>query len=237
VPPELALRTFVDTLPGGTRVLDLGAGAGTFPYACYPELRVAALDVRERPDLRGRFVRGSAHRIPFRNDCFDVIVAHWLFEHVDDLEGTMNEVGRVLRDGGLLAVAVPNSRSFEDRAYRFVSYVYKYALFQFRKRVEHVQTITFLSLNRDLYRRGFRLLRFREEGAGYCWLEIRQLKPFRAAFLALLGAARRLGIDLFAGANYRLVYRLRSGDDIEGRYLLGSGGEPADSRRSSSDPT
>ncbi|MGD8395896.1 MAG: class I SAM-dependent methyltransferase [Candidatus Eiseniibacteriota bacterium] len=209
-PPPVPLRitTLIDTLPEGSRVLDAGCGAGTFPYAEYPGLQVAAVDLAPGPELAGHAVRATASRLPFPDAVFDLVIAHWLFEHVDDLDATLDEVRRVMRPGGLLAVAVPNSHSFEDRAYRLVSHVYKYALLHFRKRIEHVQIITFLGLNQALYRRGLRLVRFREEAAGYCWMEIRQLRPFRRPALAALGLLRRLGIDLFAGANYRLLYQL-----------------------------
>jgi SAM-dependent methyltransferase len=210
--PAIVITTLVDTLPAGSRVLDLGAGGGTFPYADYPHLHIAAAELRPRPGtgacFGGRLVNASANALPFRTAAFDLAVAHWLFEHVDDLGGTYDEVRRVVKPGGLLAVAVPNSKSFEDRLYRFASHVYKVALFHFAKRIEHVQVLTFASVNAELSRRGFELLRFRTEDAGYCWLEVKQLKRFRPGILALFGALRRSGVDLFTGANYRLLYRL-----------------------------
>jgi SAM-dependent methyltransferase len=218
-PPELDIRTLLDTLPAGTRVLDVGCGAGTVPYDGYPQFRIAGIDLAPAAALAGRVARASAERLPFADASFDLVIAHWLFEHVDDLHSTLDEVRRVLAPEGLLAVAVPNSHSFEDRAYRFVSHVYKYALFHFSKRIEHVQIITLDGLNDELGRRGLRLLRHRTEAAGYCWMEIRQLRPFRAPFLALLRLLRRLGIDLFAGANYRLLYDLGGAPDRGGRYL------------------
>jgi SAM-dependent methyltransferase len=225
--PAIVITTLIDHLPPGARVLDLGAGSGTFPYERYPELRIAAADLHPRPDTAerfgGRLARARANRLPFPDAAFDLVIAHWLFEHVDDLAGTYDEVRRVLRAGGLLAVAVPNSLSFEDRFYRFVSHVYKYVLLHFSKRIEHVQVLTFLSVNQELYRRGFFLLRFIEEGAGYCWLEVRQLRPFRSFILGTLEALRRMGLDLFAGANYRMLYQVADGAsggaDRGGAYL------------------
>ena len=222
--PAIVVTTLIDSLPAGARVLDLGAGGGTFPYADYPHLHIAAAELRPRREalarLAGRLVNASASALPFRTAGFDLVVAHWLFEHVDDLEGTFDEVRRVLRPGGLLAVAVPNSHSFEDRFYRFASHVYKYGFLHLNKRIEHVQVLTFLELNEQLYGRGFRLLRFRTEEAGYCWLDVKQLRPFRPAILAILGACRRLGLDGFSGANYRLLYWL-PGDSAPARNLGG----------------
>ncbi len=218
--PALVITTLVDTLPAGSAVLDLGAGGGTFPYEDYPHLNIAAAELRLRPDpgtrFAGRLVRTNASVLPFRTAAFDLVIAHWLFEHVADLEGTFDEVQRVVKPGGLLAVAVPNSLSFEDRFYRFASYVYKYALFHFGKHIEHVQVLTFLSVNQELYRRGFQLLRFRAEDAGYCWLEVPQLRRVRPAILAVLAALRELGVDAFSGANYRLLYRRTGADQGDG---------------------
>ncbi len=225
-PPELRIDTLLTALPAGCRVLDAGAGSGTFDYTAYPALETVAVDLRTAQPP-GRLAKASAHRLPFADATFDVVLAHWLFEHVDALTDTYDEVRRVLRPQGLLAVAVPNSHAFEDRLYRFVSYVYKYAFLQFAKRVEHVQILTFLNVNQALYKRGFRLLSFREEAGGYCWLGIRQLAPFRAPILWGLRALQRLSIDLLAGANYRLLYRL----DLEappGGYL--SAPAPPDNR-------
>jgi SAM-dependent methyltransferase len=225
--PATVITTLIDALPGGARVLDLGAGAGTFPYASYPALDVTAVELRPRPGSAAtasrRLVCASGHELPFRSAVFDLVIAHWLFEHVDDLERTYDEVARVVRPGGLLAVAVPNSHSFEDRMYRFVSHVYKYVLLHFEKRIEHVQILTFLSVNDALYRRGFRLLRFAVEDGGYCWLEVPQLRRFRPGILTALRGLRRLGFDPFQGANYRLLFHKSAGNaEAGGRYLLES---------------
>lgn len=221
--PETVITTLVDTLAPGARVLDLGAGAGTFPYASYPKLEVTAVELRPRPGSAalqsGRLVCATSDRLPFRSAAFDLVIAHWLFEHVDELERTYDEVGRVVRPGGLLAVAVPNSHSFEDRMYRFVSHVYKYALLHFKKRIEHVQVLTFLSVNQALYARGFRLVRFGVEAGGYCWLEVPQLKPFKPAILAGLRGLQRMGLDPFRGANYRLLFERLAEAGPGGSYL------------------
>jgi len=225
--PETVITTLIDTLAPGAHVLDLGAGAGTFPYASYPELRITAVELRPRAGSdatgSGRLVCATSDRLPFRSAAFDLVIAHWLFEHVDELEQTYDEVARVVRPGGLLAVAVPNSHSFEDRLYRFVSHVYKYALLHFRKRIEHVQVLTFLSVNQALYARGFRLVRFGVEAGGYCWLEVPQLRPFKPAILTFLHGLERVGVDPFGGANYRLLFERVAEAELGGSYLAAAG--------------
>jgi SAM-dependent methyltransferase len=229
--PATVITTLINTLAPGARVLDLGAGAGTFPYASYPALRTTAVELRPRPGSdairSGRLVCATSDRLPFRSAIFDLVIAHWLFEHVDELDRTYDEVARVVRPGGLLAVAVPNSHSFEDRFYRFVSHVYKYALLHFKKRIEHVQVLTFLSVNQALYARGFRLVRFGVEAGGYCWLEVPQLRPFKPAILTFLHGLKRLGWDPFRGANYRLLFERVAEAGPGGTYLTAAGSRSA----------
>ncbi len=47
-----------------------------------------------------RYVRAEAGALPFRDACFDTVVACLVFEHVTDLEGALAEVARVLEAGG-----------------------------------------------------------------------------------------------------------------------------------------
>lgn len=47
-------------------------------------------------------VMGDVVHLPFPAESFDVVVAGEMLEHVADLSGTVNEIGRVLRPGGVL---------------------------------------------------------------------------------------------------------------------------------------
>jgi SAM-dependent methyltransferase len=46
------------------------------------------------------YARATAHRLPFRNGSFDAVVACLVFEHIDELDEAVAEVGRVLVGGG-----------------------------------------------------------------------------------------------------------------------------------------
>jgi 2-polyprenyl-6-hydroxyphenyl methylase/3-demethylubiquinone-9 3-methyltransferase len=49
-------------------------------------------------------VRGDVTRLPFHDECFDVVVAGEILEHITDLPAVVAEVCRVLRVGGTLVI-------------------------------------------------------------------------------------------------------------------------------------
>ena len=52
-------------------------------------------------------VRGDALRLPFANECFDLVIAAEVLEHLGDDRAAMAELARVTRPGGTVAVTVP----------------------------------------------------------------------------------------------------------------------------------
>ncbi len=58
-------------------------------------------------DLLGGEIRATADMLPFKDACFDFVLAVHVLEHVSDLVKTMEEMHRVLRPGGLFEARVP----------------------------------------------------------------------------------------------------------------------------------
>lgn len=107
-------------LPPGSRVLDLGAGGGSFP-ATRDDLIVVRLDLAIRQTRGpGIYVAGDAARLPFRAAVFDLVVSNHSLEHFPEPERALTEVGRVIRPRGALYVAVPDATTLTDRVYRWM---------------------------------------------------------------------------------------------------------------------
>jgi len=111
----------------GTRLLDLGCGAGRHAFeAARRGAQVVALDT-DRGELKqvsaiaaamdeaGELPTGSsiypasgdATAMPFGDDAFDVVIAAEVLEHIPADQSAMTEIARVLRPGGVAAVTVP----------------------------------------------------------------------------------------------------------------------------------
>jgi len=105
----------LEHLAGAALVLDVGAGEGQISRAlrhddaASPD--VVALDptraqVTEAARRGGGVlvVQGMASALPFATATFDAVLVCLVLEHVDDLDGTVAEVARVLTDGGRLVL-------------------------------------------------------------------------------------------------------------------------------------
>jgi SAM-dependent methyltransferase len=110
-------KPFIDPVAmfKGKRVLDIGSGAGgkTLYYASLGVEKIWGIDIvphyqAEATALAAakgmseiaEFLTGDVTKLPFPDHFFDVIIANDVMEHVDDPEGTLREVHRVLRPGG-----------------------------------------------------------------------------------------------------------------------------------------
>ncbi|MGW1177186.1 class I SAM-dependent methyltransferase [Kitasatospora sp. NPDC002543] len=114
-------------LAPGDRVLDLGCGGGRHAFECYRRgANVIALDqnAEEIAEVRKWFaameqageapegasaaaIEGNALALPFEDEYFDKIIISEVMEHIPDDKGVLDEMFRVLKPGGLLAVTVP----------------------------------------------------------------------------------------------------------------------------------
>src|SRR5580692_2382347 len=115
------MHKLLESLPPGARVLDLGARTGSF-NTNREDLAVVRLDL-EIPANRGAglYVSADAARMPFRAEAFDAIISNHSLEHFVEMEATLREIGRVVKRGGALYVAVPDASTLTDRIYRWLA--------------------------------------------------------------------------------------------------------------------
>ncbi|HEX9017280.1 MAG TPA: class I SAM-dependent methyltransferase [Chloroflexota bacterium] len=84
-------------------VLDVGCGDFLTKYGFGGSVRYYGMDITGR----ATHVRGDAHYLPFREAAADWVLLVAMLEHVADPALVLREVGRVLKPGGYLYVAVP----------------------------------------------------------------------------------------------------------------------------------
>jgi ubiquinone/menaquinone biosynthesis C-methylase UbiE len=97
-------------------VLDLGSGDGHFASVTFDQLIDVGIDpalqltqeALRRETYRSLIVADGA-RIPYPDESFGSAFSNSVLEHVDDLEGVLREVARVLRPGASFAITVPNT--------------------------------------------------------------------------------------------------------------------------------
>ena len=110
----------------GTRVLNIGVGAGTFEkealkrnidvHSLDPSARALQLLGSDAVD-NGRAKVGYCQQIPWSSGFFDGVVMSEVLEHLanDALGQTLREVDRVLRVGGLFCGTVPARERLRDQ--------------------------------------------------------------------------------------------------------------------------
>ncbi|VAW01493.1 SAM-dependent methyltransferase [hydrothermal vent metagenome] len=117
------------SLADGMTVLDLGCGTGRHLHALYFAADMVCIGVDlspadlgktrdgfdSLPDLSGD--RGQAYglasadalQLPFAAQTFDRIICSEVLEHIPDFETALDEIARVLKPGGQLAISVPRA--------------------------------------------------------------------------------------------------------------------------------
>lgn len=114
------MQEILRSLPPGARVLDLGCAAGSFDAAQSPFLVIRVdLDRSDAPPLN--FTQADAARLPFAPHTFDAVISNHSLEHFANLDACLAEIGRVLKRGGALYIAVPDATTLSDRIYRWAA--------------------------------------------------------------------------------------------------------------------
>lgn len=103
------------------RILDLGCGTGktTVELDCFGnivvgyDISMSMLQIAKKRSPQNMFIKGDVAVLPFGSGVFDLVVTNGVWHHFADIESTIDEVGRVLRKGGLLAVLGENNALYK----------------------------------------------------------------------------------------------------------------------------
>ena len=119
----------------GKKLLEVGAGVGTFLIVCRNSYNIDAYGVEPSSNEFSSFQSVSqallsennlpndiitnsvAEELPFDDDSFDLIYSTNVLEHVKDPKKVLSESIRVLKSGGYLQFVIPNYFSFWEGHY------------------------------------------------------------------------------------------------------------------------
>jgi ubiquinone/menaquinone biosynthesis C-methylase UbiE len=100
-------------LPPDAQILDAGCGSGRnmvdfaqFGTVTGVEIADVSIERARRRDV-GEVVQCSITSMPLPDDHFDVAVCLDVIEHIEDEQGALHELYRVIRPGGSLVITVP----------------------------------------------------------------------------------------------------------------------------------
>ena len=102
------------------KILDYGAGTGEFlnnmkKFLWNVEGVEPNTSARELGILKGLNLKSQLSEVADTN--FDVISLWHVLEHIPDLESKISEFSKLLKDDGLLIIAVPNYNSYDSKYY------------------------------------------------------------------------------------------------------------------------
>ncbi len=121
---EREVKRFAESLPEGSLVLDAGAGEGKYRNY-FNHCKVIGVDncVGDSSwDYSSLDVVGDLHLLPFRDNVFDAIICIVVFEHLQNPFKAMEELSRVLKNGGKVFAVFPFMWEIHQRPYDFFRY-------------------------------------------------------------------------------------------------------------------
>lgn len=104
-----------------SKFLDVGCGSGHNMLKAELELSCDVYGIDPAPGSHGvgrfseltdhhlKIMQGTAEKIPFQNQEFDVVFCSHVLEHVESEEKSLIEINRVLKDEGVLIIGMPTS--------------------------------------------------------------------------------------------------------------------------------
>jgi SAM-dependent methyltransferase len=121
---EDAVRAFSAALPRGARVLDAGAGEGSY-RSYFSTQRYVGVDLGIGDaawDYSGLDALADLQALPFPDAAFDATLNVVTLEHVRDPARVLDELGRVLKPGGRILLIVPHEWEEHQQPHDYYRY-------------------------------------------------------------------------------------------------------------------
>lgn len=163
--------------------LEIGCGEGyTLIDAHKMNWNVNGIDVYDNRKVRDKntcFEIGDLLERKYRSGGFDYVYMDSVLEHVSDPVKYINEINRILADGGVLYLAVPNENAlifkFRNLVFKLSGNKVKSTSFQPFQHPYHINGFTKKSLERLLHDSGFTVIKYRNYAGWYEFLKYRFL--------------------------------------------------------------
>lgn len=101
------------------RILDLGSGEGGTSAVLSENNDVVSFDISKirlqrfaKSECKSAVICGDALLMPFKDKSFDIIILQDVIEHLYNLERVINNLNKILSDGGIIYLSTPNKYSF-----------------------------------------------------------------------------------------------------------------------------
>ncbi|HQT92724.1 MAG TPA: class I SAM-dependent methyltransferase, partial [Candidatus Kryptobacter bacterium] len=108
---EKLFRKFIARLAGSHRtVVDIGSGGGWSSIIPHERIFFVDLSAKNLSVLKSETsgpVMADAHRLPFRSNSVEFVIASEIIEHLNDPAAAAGEIWRVLKPGGRAVVSTP----------------------------------------------------------------------------------------------------------------------------------
>lgn len=138
-----------------TEVLDIGCGSSRFiasmPQAVGLDKRINVLRFNKK--THKKLVQASLEKMPFKDNCFNIVVCSEVIEHIPVGKVDFKELNRMLKDNGILIIGTPD---YEKLEWRVIEFLYK-NIYPLGYADEHINRYTFNSLMSNLKESGFRV--------------------------------------------------------------------------------
>ena len=106
------IRKYVDE---GSKILDLGCGAGLSPYMLSKyykvigaDLSIPILNYAKKHFKDVKFYVEDARKLSFKNETFDAAMACGFIEHIKEVDKVLNEMLRVTKKNGYVIIVSPS---------------------------------------------------------------------------------------------------------------------------------